>query len=147
MQPSAASPTPCACFHPLFTCCPKPARALAVALCTCCCTEQRGQFNSLRVIAVVSSEPWHPVMWQHALYQTPQISRPSVQEMQDQQVTSLKAAVAQAMTEKEDTFEHLGEAREKNAELQDALRDANSQLRMLQVCLPVPLSNHMPAEL
>lgn len=57
----------------------------------------------------------------------------AVQEMQDQQVNSLKAAVAQAMTEKEDTFEHLGEAREKNAELQDALREANSQLRLLEV--------------
>ena len=66
--------------------------------------------------------------------------------MQDQQVTSLKSAVAQAMTEKEDTFEHLGEAREKNAELQDALREANSQLRMLQACLPLHLGNRIPME-
>lgn len=59
--------------------------------------------------------------------------RVDLQEMQDQQVTSLKDAVAQAMVEKEDTFEHLGEARERNAEMQDALREANAQLRMLQV--------------
>jgi chromosome segregation ATPase len=54
------------------------------------------------------------------------------QEMQSQQVSSLKAAVAEAIAEKEATFEHLGEARERAAELQDALRDANSQIRLLR---------------
>ena len=38
--------------------------------------------------------------------------------MQDQVARSLKAAVADAMAEKEATFERLGEAREHTAELQ-----------------------------
>jgi uncharacterized protein with PIN domain len=42
----------------------------------------------------------------------------AVQEMQDQMGRSLKTAVAEAMEEKDTTFERLGEAREHAAELQ-----------------------------
>jgi hypothetical protein len=54
-----------------------------------------------------------------------------MQEMQDQMGRTLKAAVADAIAEKEATFERLGAAREHSAELQDALRTANAQIRML----------------
>jgi hypothetical protein len=51
--------------------------------------------------------------------------------MQKQQLASLRVAVAEAMADKEATFEALGTAREKALELQEALADANAQVRLL----------------
>lgn len=52
--------------------------------------------------------------------------------MEVQQVTSLKGALSAAHTEAGTTFELLGDARERSAELADALKAANEQLRALQ---------------
>ena len=50
--------------------------------------------------------------------------------MAAQQLASLRAAVSDAISEKEATYEALGRARENAAELQAALTEANGQIRL-----------------
>jgi chromosome segregation ATPase len=56
---------------------------------------------------------------------------PRAQGMQAQQLQSLRTAVSDAIAEKEETFEALGQARERGGELQAALTEANAQIRLL----------------